>query len=216
MPTVRRTIETRAPVETAWPYLADFENTRHWDPPTVSTTRESGDGGVGTEYLNVSRILGHEIEIRYQVTECDPPRWLRLRGETTAFTSVDTIEVEPRDGSSLVHYTAAFSLQRVARLAGPLAGPALERMADRTAEQLRDCLDGLEPSGEVPAGVREAVETTRTAEQEGPLADVEGRLARELAQRGITEVDPSWLAQTGLKIRNGSHIDEDQLAGYAG
>ena len=41
-------------------YLSDFTTTTEWDPGTVRTTRESGDGGIGTRYRNVSRFLGRE------------------------------------------------------------------------------------------------------------------------------------------------------------
>jgi len=31
-----------------WDYLADYTTTDEWDPPTQTTDRISGDGGVGT------------------------------------------------------------------------------------------------------------------------------------------------------------------------
>jgi hypothetical protein len=44
-------------VDEVWAFLSDFTTTEGWDPPTVSTVRATGDGGVGTEYANTSRVL---------------------------------------------------------------------------------------------------------------------------------------------------------------
>ena len=46
MPSVERTVTVTQPIEKVWAYLSDFRTTEEWDPPTVSTVRTSGDGGV--------------------------------------------------------------------------------------------------------------------------------------------------------------------------
>ena len=58
MASVERTITVSQPIAKVWAYLSDFTTTEEWDPPTVSTVRRSGDGGVGTTYSNVSKFLG--------------------------------------------------------------------------------------------------------------------------------------------------------------
>ena len=72
---IQRTVETPAAPAAVFAYLSDFTTTTEWDPGTVSTTRVSGDGGVGTEYHNVSTFMGRETELTYRVTEHDarPP-----------------------------------------------------------------------------------------------------------------------------------------------
>ena len=63
MASVERTITVSQPIAQVWAYLSDFTTTQEWDPPTVSTVRQSGDReGVGTTYLNVSEFLGYETE----------------------------------------------------------------------------------------------------------------------------------------------------------
>jgi len=59
-----RTVTADVPRSVAFDYLSDFTTTTHWDPGTVSTKRLSGDGGVGTRYLNVSSFkkLGDDAE----------------------------------------------------------------------------------------------------------------------------------------------------------
>ena len=81
-----------------------------WDPGTVRTTRESGDGGVGTTYHNVSRFLGRATELTYVVTEHEPPVLLRLRGENKTVVAHDTMTlVETPTGGTELTYRAEFS-----------------------------------------------------------------------------------------------------------
>ena len=64
MQIVRTLTVARSP-EDAFTYLSDCTTTEEWDPGTVRTTRESGTGGVGTRYHNVSTFLGRETELTY-------------------------------------------------------------------------------------------------------------------------------------------------------
>lgn len=66
---VERTVTVDKPIATVWAYLSDFSTSEQWDPPSVSTTRTSGDGGVGTVYQNTSKLLGAQTEVTYTVTE---------------------------------------------------------------------------------------------------------------------------------------------------
>ena len=70
-----RTIAVERPVEEVFAYLADFTTTTRWDPGTVRTTRESGDGTVGTRYRNVSKFMGRTVELTYVVEDRDT-RWI--------------------------------------------------------------------------------------------------------------------------------------------
>ena len=136
MPSVERTITVDKPVDVVWAYLSDFTNTEDWDPPTVSTVRTSGDGGVGTTYKNVSKMLGHESEVEYEVVRFEPNSVFELTGSATGLSLRDTITFEGDADTTTVTYRSEFSphgaaKRRVARevLAGdPLRDePALPR-----------------------------------------------------------------------------------------
>jgi carbon monoxide dehydrogenase subunit G len=143
VPKIERTILTTAPPARVWAFLSDFTTTQQWDPPTVRTVRESGDGGVGTVYRNTSSVLGHESEITYTVIEHEAPRLMRLRGENATFDAVDTIEVGPDGDGTRVHYTADFTPTGVAKLATPLLPLGLKKLGDSAAAQMKACLDDL-------------------------------------------------------------------------
>ncbi len=142
MLTLHRIVETRATPEAAYAYLADFENAARWDSGTISCRRVSGDGGPGTVYRNVSRFAGREVELDYTVERQQAPIFVVV-GQNATTTSHDTIEVHPRGTGSAVSYTAAFTFRGLARFLGPIMVPLLNRLGDRTADQLRRCLDAL-------------------------------------------------------------------------
>jgi uncharacterized protein YndB with AHSA1/START domain len=141
--TIERTVTTPAPPEKVFPYLVDFRNAEEWDSGTESCQRVSGDGGVGTVYRNVSSFAGNTVELDYTVEEVAEPTFVIVgRNDTT--TSHDTITVSPTgDGGSEVVYRADFTFSGLARFAGPIMKPLLERLGDKTAEQLKGALDRL-------------------------------------------------------------------------
>lgn len=138
--TIERIITTTAPPERVFPYLVDFRNATEWDSGTKSCELVSGDGGPGTVYRNVSQFAGNEVELLYTVESVDQPTFVIVgRNDTT--TSHDTITVTPHAAGSTVVYRAEFTFSGVARLAAPVMKPLLDRLGDRTAEQLKSTLD---------------------------------------------------------------------------
>jgi uncharacterized protein YndB with AHSA1/START domain len=139
-----RTVTTAAPVPAVFRYLADFTTTTVWDPGTLSTTRLSGDGGVGTRYHNRSRFLGRVTELVYVVEELVPGSLVRLRGENRTVVAADTMTFTPAEGGgTAVTYHATFSFRGAARLVAPLLSPAFRRLGDGAEAGLREALGRL-------------------------------------------------------------------------
>lgn len=140
MPVVERTITVDRPPEVVWRFLADFTTTEEWDPPTVSTERTSGDGGVGTTYHNVAKFRGRRTEVDYVVTEYVEGHRLALRGDATGLEVRDTLIVEPtQQGGSQVTYEASFTSSGPT----PFDFPSMSRLGDFVAESLQDSLEHL-------------------------------------------------------------------------
>ena len=137
----RTVIVDRSPAE-VFAYLADFTTTMEWDAGTVRTTRESGDGGVGTTYRNVSTFMGRETKLTYVVTEHRPPELLELRGENKTVVSRDTMTLTPAGDGTSINYRAEFQFKGWVRLVAPLTAPALRRLGDHSAQGLKKALDG--------------------------------------------------------------------------
>ena len=143
MPTVERTVTVDQPIDKVWVYLSDFRSTEQWDPPTVRTERTSGDGGVGTTYHNVSKILGSEQDVAYVVTEYVEESRLQLAGDAGSIKLLDTITLHATETGTTVTYHSTFTPQGVARLAQPLMPAALKVLADRVAASLKEQLQRL-------------------------------------------------------------------------
>jgi uncharacterized protein YndB with AHSA1/START domain len=132
------------PVDRVFRYLSDFTTTNEWDPGTVRTTREEGDGGVGTRYHNVSTFLGRRTELTYVVEELAPNRRVRLRGENKTVVAHDVMTfMTTPSGGTTVAYRAEFEMKGLAKLVAPLLGPAFRKLGDGAEAGLRTALGRL-------------------------------------------------------------------------
>ena len=139
---IERTVTTTSPPEKVFPYLVDFRNAEEWDSGTKTCELVSGDGGPGTVYRNVSEFVGNTVELEYTAQTVEQPTFV-IVGHNDTTTSRDTITVTPHADGSTVVYRAEFTFIVVAKLAGPLMKPLLDRLGDKTAEQLKSSLDRL-------------------------------------------------------------------------
>lgn len=143
MTSVERTITVQKPIDVVWNYLSDFRTSTEWDPPTVSTTRTSGDGGVGTTYHNVSKFLGYETGVDYTVTDYVERERLQLAGDAGSIQLVDTMTFRSEGDQTSVTYHAEFTPAGAAKLATPLMPGALKLLANKVAASLEEQLNAL-------------------------------------------------------------------------
>jgi uncharacterized protein YndB with AHSA1/START domain len=92
---VERTFEVPRPVDEVFAYLGDFTHTEAWDPGTVSTTRTSGDGGLGTTYANTSQFMGRTVDLSYETITFQPPTKVQFRGRNKQSTATDSMTFTP-------------------------------------------------------------------------------------------------------------------------
>ena len=74
---LQKTVIVDKPLDAVFDYLSDFTTTTDWDPGTVTTVNQRGDGGVGTAYLNTSTFLGRQTQLTYIVREFVPGQRIR-------------------------------------------------------------------------------------------------------------------------------------------
>jgi carbon monoxide dehydrogenase subunit G len=141
MVNVSRTFSAAVPRDVAVAYLADFGNAEEWDPGTVSCTR-IGDGPVerGARWRNVSRILGRETELDYELVE-KRQDGVTFQGRNNTATSTDRIDVHSAAEGSQIVYRATIRFHGVARLADPLMRLVFERLAGKTVDQMTHALE---------------------------------------------------------------------------
>ncbi|MGZ4553884.1 MAG: SRPBCC family protein [Mycobacteriaceae bacterium] len=123
-------ITVTKPLDEVFAYLSDFTTTTEWDPGTVKTVRIAGDGGVGTEYANISTFAGRETQLDYVVHELIPNQRIALRGENKTVIARDTMTFRTTGSDTEVTYTAGFTFKGIARLIAPLLRPAFTRLGN--------------------------------------------------------------------------------------
>lgn len=137
MITMRRRLSSDLPPDVVFAYLADFTTTEQWDAGTVRTLRVSGDGGVGTRYDNTSRFVGRTTHLSYAVTDYQPGRLVRLRGENASVITHDTITVAAREHGCLVTYQVDFAFRGWRSWFEPLLRPAVANLLDKGEQGIR-------------------------------------------------------------------------------
>ncbi|MEO7130126.1 MAG: SRPBCC family protein [Dermatophilaceae bacterium] len=138
---IERTVTVERPVADVYAYLSDFTTTTEWDAGTIRTTLESGDGGVGTSYRNLSKFLGRETELTYVITDLEPDRLIKLRGENKTVIAHDTMSLAATpSGGTQITYRAEFDFKGLARFVVPFLGGAFRRLGDEAAAGLRAAL----------------------------------------------------------------------------
>ena len=140
---LRRIVTVATPLDKVFAYLADFSTTTEWDPGTVTTIRTTGDGAVGTEYLNTSTFAGRTTQLTYVVQELVPNQRISLRGENSTVIAHDTMTFRETENGTEVSYTADFAFKGVARLVAPLLRPAFNRLGDRAQAGMAAALTRL-------------------------------------------------------------------------
>lgn len=138
---VERTFTVPRPVDAVFEYLSDFTSTNEWDPGTVSTTRTSGDGGVGTRYANTSEFMGRRTDLIYETVACQAPTHVEFKGTNDQATTRDRMTLTATGDGTRVHYRADFDFGLVGNLVAPLLlKRKLEKVADETVVQLERSL----------------------------------------------------------------------------
>ncbi|MBC7596016.1 MAG: SRPBCC family protein [Kineosporiaceae bacterium] len=140
---IRRTVVVDRPVGPVFDYLSDFANTTYWDPGTVSTTRSSGEGGIGTTYANTSKFAGRETELTYTVTEFEPNQKITLVGKNKTVTATDEMSFQQVGTGTRVDYVASFEFAGVIKLLAPLMSPAMKKLGDEAEQGMRSALERL-------------------------------------------------------------------------
>lgn len=143
---IREVVEVSRSPEVVFPYLAEFGNLSDWDPSAVAVkSRSDGPLAVGTSYEVVSAFRGREVDLRYEVTEYDPPRRVVLRGDSDSVGAVDEMTFESTSTGTRVTYVARFTFNNpLVRLVAPLVLRwAFRSLGREAARGMREAVERL-------------------------------------------------------------------------
>jgi carbon monoxide dehydrogenase subunit G len=135
-------VETPLAPEAAFAFVADFANSRIWDPGTATSERlDPGPVGEGARYRLGVRLGGRVVPMEYRVSVFEPPTRVVLVGTGSGVSAVDEIHFEPAGTGTRVDYTADIRLGGWMRLVQPFLGRAFEKLARKAAEGMQRELD---------------------------------------------------------------------------
>ncbi len=142
MTRLQRQIETRLGADAAFAFIADFANSMHWDPGTVTSEAiDAGPVGVGSRYRLGVRMGSRVVPMVYQITTFEPSSRVQLTGSGSNVEAVDDIRFAPSATGTHIDYTADIRLGGAMRLVTPFLGRAFATLADDAVEGMRRALD---------------------------------------------------------------------------
>lgn len=136
--------DVAAAPEPAFDFLADFSNTRLWDPSVPQATRlDSGPIGLGSHFEVGVNFLGTTSSMTYEITRFDRPKILVLEATTPWLTSEDEIAFVETPRGLHVSYCARLTLAPLFRLGDPALQFLFEFSGDRSRDGLKEALANL-------------------------------------------------------------------------
>jgi hypothetical protein len=137
-----RTIESTPSQEEAFDHLADFSNTRAWDPNVSRADRlDDRPIGAGSAFSLVTGFARRDVEFRHEIVGHDPPRRVVLEAGRPGLASRDTITVDPTADGSVVHYDAQVGLSGARRILDPLVQRVVDRVGAKVEAGMRSALN---------------------------------------------------------------------------
>lgn len=149
MPILREHIQTSLPIDEAYAFVADFANSKDWDPGVATSSRiDDGPLGVGARFDLGVQMRGRVTPMEYEITTFDSPNRVVLTGSGSGVAAVDDIRFQATEAGTDIEYIADIRLRGLMRLVEPFAGGAF-------AEIGRNARDGMQRKlAEIAAGRR--------------------------------------------------------------
>jgi hypothetical protein len=127
---VETSVDIRRPIEDVFAFAADPRNDVRWWRGVRRVELLGGDGGVGTEYAQVGRLLGLPFHNRITITEHASPSRVVLRTTKSLTPFVAVYHLTALDaGRTRFSMRAEVAAAGHFRLFGPLFAPLLRAVA---------------------------------------------------------------------------------------
>jgi hypothetical protein len=140
-------ITTKAPIEEAFTYVADFNNIDQWDPGIAESAQiGSNPIGVGTQFNLLVAFGSRRIPMVYTITEFEPPNRVVLVGDGANLTAVDEITFASIPQGTAITYTADLAFKGAMRFVAPLLGGILRGVGRKAVTGMAAALKANVPS----------------------------------------------------------------------
>jgi carbon monoxide dehydrogenase subunit G len=156
MTRIHEHLETALPIEAAFDYIADFANSRMWDPGTQWSRRTAGEEGPvqeGATFELGVKMGGRVAPMTYRITHFERPTRVVLEGGGSGVESVDDIRFQRAGDATVIDYAADIQLGGLLRLVQPFLGGRFEQIGKDAASGMAATLGELAASAD-RAGAR--------------------------------------------------------------
>ncbi len=142
MTTLHELVETTLPIEDAFDYVADFANSREWDPGVATAKRlDGGPVGLGSQFRLGVRLGPRVAPMDYRISVFEPPTRVILVGSGSGVSAVDEIRLERLATGTRLDYTADIRLGGILRLAEPFLGGTFANIGRNAADGMQRTLE---------------------------------------------------------------------------
>jgi hypothetical protein len=147
-------VPTPVGAATVFAYLADFTNTREWDPQIEASRRlDDAPIGLGSAFEVALRIGSRTIPLTYTITEYVPDTRVVLDTSGWWFRGRDAVDVlRLADGTTRVTWDATFALRGPLRLLDPLLAIGFRRIAQEAVAGLAVAVRALDAGSSTGPG----------------------------------------------------------------
>jgi carbon monoxide dehydrogenase subunit G len=122
MPSGTVTTEFPTPVESVWEIITDVEQAPSWVPDLVSVRRiDTGPIQVGSQFAEVMRVQGRQIDIVVEIIEYAAPRLIAHEGQGGSVKIGVRTTIDETPSGCRVTNEWRLELSGMLRLASPIA-----------------------------------------------------------------------------------------------
>jgi carbon monoxide dehydrogenase subunit G len=144
MTTLHEQVETTLPIDDVFAYVADFANSREWDPGVATAERlDTGPVGLGSRFRLGVRLGSRVAPMDYTISAFEPPTRVVLTGSGSGVSAVDEMRLEALASGTRLDYTADIRLGGLLRLVQPFLGGAFATIGRNAADGMRRTLEAL-------------------------------------------------------------------------
>ena len=141
MTTLHEVVETTLSIDDVFEYVADFANSREWDPGVATAERlDDGPLGLGSRFRLGVRLGSRVAPMDYRISVFEPPTRVVLVGSGSGVSAIDDIRLERLAAGTRLDYTADIRLGGLLRLIQPFLGGALANVGRNAAEGMQRTL----------------------------------------------------------------------------